>query len=116
MNQSDIDRILQLVAYVQSMNYQTKQVMMDGSNYDHMFATLQSAHKLLPAVVESLRWRPAYPGITYNWTEEAACFDCPCGESDIVLGEGGETVTCDCGITYRLRHYVEADRILSNKP
>ena len=107
MNQEDIDRILQLVAYI-NQAYDSNM-----KSYRPMDAVIVKAHAIAPDVVKSLQWRPAYPGITYVWSEEAVCFNCPCGTRDIVLGEGGETVTCDCGITYRLRHYVEADRILS---
>lgn len=52
-------------------------------------------------------WLPAYPGIKYNWAEEATSFDCPCGAKDIIISESGVTVTCFCGRVYRLRHYVE---------
>ena len=104
MTQEDIDRILQLVAYInQAYDAAMK-------SYARLPSAVIKAHAIAPAVVQSLQWRPAYPGITYVWSEEATCFNCPCGARDIVLGEGGETVTCDCGITYRLRHYVEADR------
>lgn len=54
MNQADCDRILQLVAYIKGMDYQTKQAMMDGSNYDRMFDALQAARKLCNDVVASL--------------------------------------------------------------
>ncbi len=104
MNQEEIYRILQLVAYVNvAYDAATK-------SYAPLPRGIAEAHDLAPAVVQSPQWRPAYPGITYVWSAAATCFNCPCGARDIVLGEGGETVTCDCGITYRLRHYVEADR------
>lgn len=51
----DRDRILQLVRLVQSMDYQSRQAMMDGSNYDRMFDALQEARKLLVPITNSLR-------------------------------------------------------------
>lgn len=50
----DRDRILQLVRLVQNMDYQTKQALMDRSNYDRMFDSLQEARKLLVPIVNSL--------------------------------------------------------------
>jgi hypothetical protein len=58
MNQEDRDRILQLVAYVQSMNYQSKQAMMDSSNYGRMLDSLQAAQKLCVPIVDSISRTP----------------------------------------------------------
>lgn len=54
MTTEDRDRILQLVHLVQNMDYQTKQAMMDGSNYDKLHDALQEASKLCVPVVNSL--------------------------------------------------------------
>lgn len=103
MNQEDIDRILQLVAYI-NQAYDSNM-----KSYRPMDAAIVEAHAIAPDVVKSLQWRPAAPGIEGRWGRCFMCFACPCGtEHDI--DKDGETVKCDCGITYRLRHYVEADR------
>lgn len=47
--------------------------------------------------------------IKHQWREDAACFDCPCGETDIQLSEGGDTHKCSCGRLYRLQHFVEVE-------
>lgn len=47
--------------------------------------------------------------VHYQWTAGEVCFDCPCGETEIIMGEGGDVKQCDCGRVYRLRHYVEVD-------
>lgn len=93
MTTEDRDRILQLVAYVNTMHYHAKQPMMDGSNYDKMHDALEKARKLCVPVVNSLRndvppdgyypvldddgWRPrAYYlrfceyGVCWGWDEE----------------------------------------------
>lgn len=111
MKQEDIDRILQLVAYIKNMDYQTKQVMMDGSNYDRMFTALQSARQLLAPIVNSLRWRSAYPGITYDHSDAYVSFTCQCGQIH-TFSEGGDSTTCDCGRVYRLQLFVEVDSTL----
>jgi late competence protein required for DNA uptake (superfamily II DNA/RNA helicase) len=54
MSQEDRNRILQLVAYVKNMNYQSKQAMMDGSNYGRMLDSLQAAQKLCVPIVNSI--------------------------------------------------------------
>lgn len=43
--------------------------------------------------------------ISYRWTEDAVCFDCPCGNKEIIVSE--EEERCDCGRVYRVVHYVE---------
>ena len=50
----DRDRILQLVAHVNTMHYHAKQVTMDGSNYDKMHDALEMAKRLCVPVVNSL--------------------------------------------------------------
>jgi hypothetical protein len=54
MTTEDRARILQLVAYVNTMHYHAKQVTMDGSNYDRMHDVLEKAKKLCVPVVNSL--------------------------------------------------------------
>lgn len=44
--------------------------------------------------------------IEYQWEAGEVCFDCPCGETNIVLCEGGDTEECKCGRNYQLVHYV----------
>lgn len=39
------------------------------------------------AIMTEQGWLPAYPGIKYNWAEEATSFDCPCGAKDIIISE-----------------------------
>lgn len=55
MTTEDRERILQLVAHVNTMHYHAKQPMMDGSNYDKMHDALEKARKLCVPVVNSLR-------------------------------------------------------------
>lgn len=45
--------------------------------------------------------------IKFQWIAGEVCFDCPCGVHEMILSEGGEEETCDCGRIYRLVHYVE---------
>jgi len=47
--------------------------------------------------------------IEYQWTAGEVCFDCPCGEKEIILSEGGDTYKCDCGRKYELIHYVTVE-------
>lgn len=47
--------------------------------------------------------------IAYRWTDESACFNCPCGTTEILLSESGATIRCDCGRVYRLFCRVEVD-------
>ena len=54
MTTEERDRVLQLVAHVNTMHYYAKQVMMDGSNYDKMHDALEMAKKLCVPVVNSL--------------------------------------------------------------
>jgi hypothetical protein len=105
MTEEDRDRILQLVAYVQQAYHG------EYRRYAQIPTALINAHELCNAVVKSIGWVSAYPSITIRWSEEATCFNCPCGVKDIVLSEGDDTVKCDCGRTYRLRHYVEVDQV-----
>lgn len=44
--------------------------------------------------------------IKYIWSAGEVCFDCSCGV-EIILSEGGEQKTCDCGKVYKLHHFVE---------
>ena len=44
--------------------------------------------------------------IKHRWSEDAECFDCPCGKKEIILGEAGIEKKCDCGRVYKLVHYV----------
>lgn len=48
--------------------------------------------------------------LTWHWQAGEVCFDCPCGEKEIIISEGGETHQCECGRTYRLVHYVEVEQ------
>lgn len=45
--------------------------------------------------------------IIWQWGDASSCFDCPCGSQEIILSEGGEEKTCDCGRIYRLIFRVE---------
>ena len=40
--------------------------------------------------------------LVWHWSDSSACFDCPCGITEIILSEGGEEKVCDCGRVYRL--------------
>lgn len=40
--------------------------------------------------------------IKYHWENFSVCFDCPCGEKEIILCESGDTKKCACGIIYKL--------------
>jgi hypothetical protein len=54
MTAEDRERILQLVAYVNTMYYHSRQVTMDGSNYDKTQNALEMAKKLCVPIVNSL--------------------------------------------------------------
>ena len=41
------------------------------------------------------------------WSAGEVCFDCPCGETEIILIENGDEKVCECGRIYRVVHYVE---------
>lgn len=45
--------------------------------------------------------------LSWQWSESSACFDCPCGVSEIILSDNGDEKTCDCGRVYRLIFRVE---------
>lgn len=47
--------------------------------------------------------------LKYHWSDESTSFDCPCGTTEILLAEGGDTVRCKCGKVYRLICYVAVD-------
>lgn len=49
------DRILQLVAYVKAMQYQSHQAVMDNSNYNAILDILEQANKLCIRVVNDLK-------------------------------------------------------------
>jgi hypothetical protein len=43
--------------------------------------------------------------VDFRWLDESAGIDCRlCGRKDIILSD--ESVTCDCGRTYKLHVYV----------
>jgi hypothetical protein len=84
MKTEDRDRILQLVAYVKNMSYQTKQAMMDGSNYDRLWDNLQAAVKLCNPIVNSLN-QPR---------RESYCPDC--GEFHPIEESGPDFVCAKC--------------------
>lgn len=44
--------------------------------------------------------------IHFQWEAGEVCFDCPCGTKEIILSEGGDEETCDCGRVYKLHHFV----------
>ena len=44
--------------------------------------------------------------VKYRWSDYAVCFDCPCGETEIILSEPGEKFECECGRIYMLDAYL----------
>lgn len=45
--------------------------------------------------------------IHFQWSAGEVCFDCPCGEKEIIISESGIERECVCGRIYRVRHFVE---------
>lgn len=46
--------------------------------------------------------------IHFQWSAGEVCFDCPCGEEELLIAEGGGggVEVCECGRKYKLFHYV----------
>lgn len=43
-----------------------------------------------------------------SWWEASVCFDCECGNKEIVLSDESENYRCECGRVYRFCSKLEA--------
>jgi hypothetical protein len=61
-------------------------------------------------------WKPAWSIAHINWDNCSVGFDCPCGQKELQLSEGGETHQCSCGRIYRLSVSFEMSEALILPP
>ena len=54
--------------------------------------------------------------ISWQWGDALSCFDCECGEEEIILSEGGQEKACECGRIYRMIFRVEVKQGLKVEP
>lgn len=69
-------------------------------------AMVETSGDFCPDCIRFLRDKQMADGLEFQWSAGEVCFDCPCGEKEIIMSEGGDIINCECGRIYKLVHYV----------